>query len=374
MAPNTTEQVNSDPASEYFNLNPPPKALSNHQTLAREFIDFHLHNSRDRRIALVTSGGTTVPLENQTVRFIDNFSAGTRGATSAEYFLQAGYAVIFLHRQFSLLPYSRHYSHSTNCFLDFMEDADDDSGEVVVRREYQDKMKKVLRQYQTAKRERLLLLLPFTTVTDYLFELRGLATLMQPLGNRALFYLAAAVSDFFIPRDRMEEHKIQSRDSGSNGAGSGASKQLVINLDPVPKFLSNLVSSWAPRGSLIVSFKLETDPSLLVAKAEQSLIRYHHDVVIGNLLTTRKWEVVFISRDGSERWIRVPKARRSKSISGVEEQVGLAEKKKEPEQVDLEGGTVREGMEIESMIIPELAEIHTEMIRGHAQNGTMHAT
>jgi phosphopantothenate-cysteine ligase len=33
----------------------------------------------------VTSGGTTVPLERQMVRFLDNFSAGTRGAISAEY-------------------------------------------------------------------------------------------------------------------------------------------------------------------------------------------------------------------------------------------------------------------------------------------------
>ena len=65
------------------------------------------------------------------MRFIDNFSAGTRGACSgksglsqilivAEYFIDKGYAVIFLHRKFSLLPYSRHYSHTTNCFLDFM--------------------------------------------------------------------------------------------------------------------------------------------------------------------------------------------------------------------------------------------------------------
>lgn len=44
------------------------------------------------------SGGTTVPLEQNTVRFIDNFSAGTRGSASAEYFLEAGYQVIFLHR------------------------------------------------------------------------------------------------------------------------------------------------------------------------------------------------------------------------------------------------------------------------------------
>ena len=44
------------------------------------------------------SGGTTVPLEQNTVRFIDNFSAGTRGSASAEYFLEAGYDVIFIHR------------------------------------------------------------------------------------------------------------------------------------------------------------------------------------------------------------------------------------------------------------------------------------
>jgi hypothetical protein len=43
----------------------------------------------------------------------------------AEYFIEAGYAVIFLHRKFSLLPYSRHYSHTTNCFLDFMAEGPD---------------------------------------------------------------------------------------------------------------------------------------------------------------------------------------------------------------------------------------------------------
>ncbi len=39
-------------------------------------------------IVVVTSGGTKVPLERQCVRFIDNFSAGTRGALSAERFLE----------------------------------------------------------------------------------------------------------------------------------------------------------------------------------------------------------------------------------------------------------------------------------------------
>lgn len=44
------------------------------------------------------------------MRFVDNFSAGTRGAASAEYFLEHNYAVIFLHRAKSLEPYTRHFS------------------------------------------------------------------------------------------------------------------------------------------------------------------------------------------------------------------------------------------------------------------------
>lgn len=56
------------------------------------------------------SGGTTVPLEHNTVRFVDNFSAGTRGSASAEYFLDHGYAVIFMHRLKSLEPFTRHFT------------------------------------------------------------------------------------------------------------------------------------------------------------------------------------------------------------------------------------------------------------------------
>ncbi|KAG1785372.1 uncharacterized protein HD556DRAFT_1450784 [Suillus plorans] len=55
------------------------------------------------------------------LRFLDNFSAGTRGATSAEYFLKAGHAVIFMNRQFNLQPFGRRSSHSTNPFLNFLE-------------------------------------------------------------------------------------------------------------------------------------------------------------------------------------------------------------------------------------------------------------
>lgn len=292
VSSNEAEAVSTEVENHYFSSNPPPKDLARHTAEAEDFINFH--HSANRRVCLVTSGGTTVPLEKQTVRFIDNFSAGTRGATSAEYFLEAGYAVIFLHRQFSLLPYSRHYSHATDCFLDFLTEGKD--GTVVAKPEFTPKMLSVLRKYHSARSQNLLLTVPFVTIGDYLHQLRAIARLMQPLGPDGLLYLAAAASDFFLPQDRMAEHKIQSTDAadGVKKAAAAAeksepkapvkgssneeetfdnfdsspqvprSKRLVVDLDPVPKFLKNLVDGWAPQ-CMIVSFKLETDPGKFIS-------------------------------------------------------------------------------------------------------------
>jgi phosphopantothenate-cysteine ligase len=265
-------------------------------------------------------------------------------------------------------------------------------GSVVANEEYREKMLMVLRQYNSAKSQNLLLMLPFTTITDYLFVLRSVAQLMRPLGPNGLLYLAAAVSDFFVPPERMAEHKIQSTNATDSVETTNCkrtddadnenaiedeetfdnfdslpkvprSKRLIVDLDPVPKFLKNLVDGWAPEG-MIVSFKLETDPTILVHKALYSLERYQHHLVIGNLLATRKWEVVFVSRDDSgpkESWIRVPRHRRKKTISGIEHLVGAAEKEKpsDPDELPAEGPE----MEIESLIIPAVEEMHTKHIR-----------
>ena len=57
----------------------------------------------------------------------------------------------------------------------------------------------VLRKYSDARDRRMLLVLPFVSISDYLHELRSIARLMAPLGPQGLLYLAAAVSDFFVP-------------------------------------------------------------------------------------------------------------------------------------------------------------------------------
>ncbi len=51
------------------------------------------------------SAGVFNPKNSNRRNLIYGDGAGTRGATSAEYFLKAGYAVIFMHRQFSLQPF-----------------------------------------------------------------------------------------------------------------------------------------------------------------------------------------------------------------------------------------------------------------------------
>lgn len=322
--PLPAEEIDED---TYFRQHTEPPYLSELQIKVAEFVHFH---SGKRSIALVTSGGTTVPLENNTVRFIDNFSAGTRGATSTEYLLEQEYAVIFLHRQFSLLPYSRHYSHSTNCFLDYMEESP--GGQVVVGEKYQKEMLSVLKKYKQARACKMLLLVPFTTVNQYLYTLRMVSIELskpQTHNSTTLFYLAAAVSDFFMPVSRLSEHKIQSK------AGGG---KLIVDLDPVPKFLKRLVDTWTP-GAMIVSFKLETDETILVAKAREALERYSHQLVIANLLQTRKTEVLFVTADSV------------KDIKLSEQQVAA-------------------GIEIESLIVPEVIKMHQEWIKEKARRGS----
>ncbi|KAJ1979672.1 Phosphopantothenate--cysteine ligase cab2, partial [Dimargaris xerosporica] len=191
------EQIDPD---TYFTTNPAPLQLPVVEAQLAEFVAYH-QQQETPRIALVTSGGTIVPLENQTVRFIDNFSAGTRGAASAEYFLQAGYAVIFMHRERSLQPFNRHFSQEKTGLLDYL--CVDDADQVSVKPSVASLVTQELKKYQAIQSKNMLLLITFITVVDYLFVLRSVTKYLAPFGPRAMYYLAAAVSDFFIPAQKM---------------------------------------------------------------------------------------------------------------------------------------------------------------------------
>ncbi|XP_034022144.1 phosphopantothenate--cysteine ligase [Thalassophryne amazonica] len=246
------------------------------------------HESAGRRVVLITSGGTKVPLESRTVRFLDNFSSGRRGASSAEYFIESGYAVVFLHRHRSLYPYSRTFS-TINVLdaLQFKSENEDSSvsGELVVNQQVLPNIAQVLKRYQEMKDAGLLLPIEFITLSEYLHLLKAAAQALSTIGSKAMFYLAAAVSDFYIPASEMPEHKIQSSDG-----------PLQLTMKMVPKILSPLVKEWAPQ-AFVVSFKLETDKTILLEKARRALATYRHQAVVANVLDSRRGYVVIVTHD-----------------------------------------------------------------------------
>lgn len=101
-----------------------------------------------------------------------------------------------------------------------------------------------------------------------------------------MFYLAAAVSDFYVPWQSMVEHKIQS------GVGP-----MAMELAQVPKMLMLLRHLWAPE-AFCVSFKLETDVKILIKKAQAAREKYGMHAVVANELETRKQKVIVVTNEG----------------------------------------------------------------------------
>lgn len=186
---------------EFYAAHLPPADFEDNRQLLKEFCE--RHNKLNNRIVLVTSGGTTIPLEHNTVRFVDNFSAGTRGSSSAEYFLDHGYAVIFMHRQKSLEPFTRHFTGQQ--FFDMLDIVDDNNPgtQINVKPDSVDVLAPILMKYKAAQESQRILFTDFTSVVDYMWLLRAACECLAPLEQRALLYLAAAVSDFYIPQDKM---------------------------------------------------------------------------------------------------------------------------------------------------------------------------
>uniref|UniRef100_A0A0N5BX64 Phosphopantothenate--cysteine ligase n=1 Tax=Strongyloides papillosus TaxID=174720 RepID=A0A0N5BX64_STREA len=244
--------------------------LKNNHSL-KKFVD----DNKGEKFVLVTSGGTRVPIEKNTVRFIDNFSTGKRGSSSAEYFLQNNYFVIFFYRDTSLKPFDRsmermldHLKVNNDNILTFDDIDETKQQEFINILSLKNKYKKNL------------LLISFTELFEYYEALKIILAILRPLKKDVIIYLAAAVSDFYIDEKDMTDHKIQSR----NG-------EILLKLTPFKKddIIELLCGS---KENFLVTFKLETDEKLLYSKSKKSFEYYNHQVVIGNILSRRSKEVI----------------------------------------------------------------------------------
>ena len=177
-------------------------------------------------------------------------------------------------------------------------------------------LQSTLRAYKTIKHQGMLLTIDFRTVDEYLHKLKYCSEAINICGSLALVYLAAAVSDFYIPEEKKALHKIQSRDYGIKSQASSSSvssfggnsseteennnntmqirsdNTLTLTLYPVPKVIPSLRKRWCP-SAFVISFKLETDSSILQQKSVLAMERNGVHLVIGNELATR-YEKVFV--------------------------------------------------------------------------------
>lgn len=156
----------------------------------------------------------------------------------------------------------------------------DQSNESLAFKNDNDNLANIYKDYIKCKDK--LLLIDYFSVTDYLYLLIEICQLLN-YRKDSLIFLAAAVSDFYLPAEETAEHKIQSNQSDC----------LNLVLKPVPKLIGFLRTAVCP-DAFIVSFKLETDEKLLIKKAKESILTNGHDLVIGNVLSLRKEQVIFV--------------------------------------------------------------------------------
>lgn len=327
----------------------------------RKRVDAFVAAHAGRRVACITSGGTTVPLERNTVRFLDNFATGNRGAAMVEQLLDHGYAVVFVHRAHSAFPFARRLLPPALPTQEFLRLCATEDGRL--------KMARAAAAH--AASEAQLLALPFTTLHEYLELLREVSLALGSVGSRAMLCLAAAVSDFHVPDAELSEHKIQSGGSsgsgdrkecaaqqssasGSEGASSGGGDKgagLTLRLHPTPKMLGAIKlgeRAWAAQ-AFVVSFKLETNRAILLAKASAALAKYGVDVVCANLLQSYKREVHLVTATASRADIS------TEAVRGDEVDDVRAEGVR---SLRLSLDDAPAGADIEAQLVAELVKMH----------------
>lgn len=148
----------------------PAPQLPKYQKLVDKFIAHHLDPSGRplRPVVCITSGGTTVPLERNCVRFIDNFSRGNRGAFSAESFLADGYAVIFLTRAGSAQPFVVDFQErlGVSTLADVFQMRSD--GSLCVALGSHEELAEASRRAAQAVDQGTFLQIPYTTLFEYM--------------------------------------------------------------------------------------------------------------------------------------------------------------------------------------------------------------
>ncbi|TMW63354.1 hypothetical protein Poli38472_002295 [Pythium oligandrum] len=233
-----------------------------------EFIQKQLIDSNQKRgIALVTSGSTIVPLDRANNTFVDESPQVQeyQGPACAEYLLHLGYAVIFVHREDSLQPFSRHFQKyiGNGAFMEMLHMRGDQVVMDGLDQTQKSRFENIVTVYNESKHR--LLNIPFTSVQQYLHLLRLTTKAINVVKSRAIAILAASVMDFHVPLPDIDAP----RKKDSN---------FSVSFVRVPNLIRKIRKEWCPK-AFLVTFKHHLKDSEMIEAAHADLEKWGVNVV-----------------------------------------------------------------------------------------------
>ncbi|OII72051.1 phosphopantothenoylcysteine synthetase [Cryptosporidium ubiquitum] len=248
----------------------------------------------NRNIVIITSGGTYVPLERNTVRYIENFSTGTRGAYSAEYFLKSGFSVVFFYRKGSHLPFTVDCPSKydilvsiKNHFISSNKDNSDFLGN--------EQFKKVIEASKNLiNYSDRIFFMEFGSVHEYFNGIDYIISHCTEFPDSFIFFLAAAVSDFYIPENLLPKNKISvSSDASLDFENEPKTPSITLELYSTPKYAQHIRDKLPY--CFLVLFKLETEFETLFKKSDILLKKCDANAICANLLQDRRDNVIIFT-------------------------------------------------------------------------------
>ncbi|RLN70930.1 hypothetical protein BBJ28_00011871 [Nothophytophthora sp. Chile5] len=319
----------SEFVDEFFAKTPedPRWGLSAIQKQTEAFVASQLADKR-RGIALITSGATIVPLDPENDTFVDvaPHVQEQQGPACAEYLLQLGYAVIFLHREDSLRPFTRHFQKylQNGAFMDMFRMQDNGLVLSGVDLTQQLQFHKIAQLYTDCSTR--VLNLSFTSVQQYLMLTRLATQAMQAAKNRGIVVLAATLMDFYVAVDpsaataaAAAAEQGDAADSAPSSSSSGKGKEkkhtakpakkksdeFSVNFVRVPNIIRKIRKEWCPK-AFLVTCKHQLASGEAIEAAHGDLERWGVDVIAGNhhsreiLLITEQEEAIVSCPDDED--------------------------------------------------------------------------
>lgn len=250
------------------------------ETRVSEFVRSQLDaGSRRRGIALVTAGATIVPLDAHNDKFVDLSAKAQeqQGPACAEYLLQLGYAVIFLHREGSLQPFTRHFQEyiQSGAFMDMFHMRTDGLVLDGLDLAQQLKFQNVTLLYNDAKDR--LLNVSFSSVQQYLLLLRLTTQAVGAADNRGIVILAATVMDFYVPT---HSERTTTDKKAAKTKPKKKDELFAVNFARVPNLIKRVRRDWCPK-AFLVTLKHELQDGETIEAAHVAVEKYGMDVVAG---------------------------------------------------------------------------------------------